>query len=127
MLPLIALLGVLFVPLYQISFVKRATQNSRLPEFVECFDDQEAIQKAMQFVDGHDVTLLDGSRLVTRFPGTQQAEARGGELAAGIIGGIAAGAIIGSVANNGYYGPGYYAPGYGYGPNDPRAQSVARR
>ena len=57
----------------------------------------------------------------------QQAEARGGELAAGIIGGIAAGAIIGSVANNGYYGPGYYAPGYGYGPNDPRAQSVARR
>ena len=46
----------------------------------------------------------------------QQAEARGGALAAGIIGGIAAGAIIGSVANNGYYGPGYYAPSYGYGP-----------
>ena len=51
----------------------------------------------------------------------QQAEARGGALAAGIIGGVAAGAIIGSAANNGYYGPGYdygagYGPGYGYGP-----------
>ena len=52
----------------------------------------------------------------------QQAEARGGRIAAGIIGGLAAGAIIGSIAaNNGYpYGPGYYyGPGpvyYGYGP-----------
>ena len=45
----------------------------------------------------------------------QQAEARGGRIAAGIIGGLAAGAIIGSIAaNNGYsYGPGYY---YGSGP-----------
>jgi hypothetical protein len=41
----------------------------------------------------------------------QPAEARGGRIAAGIIGGLAAGAIIGSVAaNNGYY----YGPGYGY-------------
>ena len=41
----------------------------------------------------------------------QQAEARGGRIAAGIIGGLAAGAIIGSIAaNNGYY----YGPGYGY-------------
>jgi hypothetical protein len=46
-----------------------------------------------------------------------QAEARGGRVAAGIIGGLAAGAIIGSIAaNNGYYyGPGY-GPGYYYGP-----------
>jgi len=53
----------------------------------------------------------------------QQAEARGGRVAAGIIGGLAAGAIIGSIASNngyGYYGgPGYYyrpAPVY-YGPH----------
>jgi hypothetical protein len=53
----------------------------------------------------------------------QPAEARGGRVAAGIIGGKAAGAIIGGIASNGYgygygYGPGYY--GYGapvyYGP-----------
>ncbi|MBI1202210.1 MAG: hypothetical protein GC182_06830 [Rhodopseudomonas sp.] len=46
----------------------------------------------------------------------QQAEARGGRIAAGIIGGLAAGAIIGGLASQGgyYYGPGYYA--YGPGP-----------
>ncbi len=44
----------------------------------------------------------------------QPAEARGGALAAGIIGGLAAGAIIGSAAAQGpYYG---YGPGYYYGP-----------
>lgn len=42
----------------------------------------------------------------------QPAEARGGAVAAGIIGGIAAGALIGSaVAGPHYYG---YGPGYGY-------------
>jgi len=35
---------------------------------VECADDQEAIQKAKQFVDGHDVELWDGPRLVVRLP-----------------------------------------------------------
>jgi hypothetical protein len=42
----------------------------------------------------------------------QPAEARGGRVAAGIIGGLAAGAIIGGIASNGYgyYGPRYYAP-----------------
>jgi hypothetical protein len=45
----------------------------------------------------------------------QQAEARGGALAAGILGGLAAGAIIGSAAANGpYYGPAYYGPGPAY-------------
>jgi hypothetical protein len=43
----------------------------------------------------------------------QPAQARGGALAAGIIGGLAAGAIIGSAAR----GPDYiYGPGYYYGP-----------
>jgi hypothetical protein len=43
----------------------------------------------------------------------QPAQARGGALAAGIIGGLAAGAIIGSAAQGPYYG---YGPGYYYGP-----------
>ena len=54
------------------------------------------------------------------------AEARGGRIAAGIIGGLAGAAILGGLATNGYgygYGPGYgyyggpayYAPGYAYG------------
>ena len=48
----------------------------------------------------------------------QPAEARGGRVAAGIIGGLAVGAIIGGIASqNGYYGGygyGGYGPGYGY-------------
>lgn len=43
----------------------------------------------------------------------QHAEARGGRIAAGIIGGLAAGAIVGSALAGPryYYGPGhYYAP-----------------
>ena len=43
----------------------------------------------------------------------QTAQARGGSIAAGVIGGLAVGAIIGSQANRNYYnGPGYYEPGY---------------
>ena len=54
---------------------------------------------------------LSAAALVTP---TQPAQARGGAVAAGIIGGLAAGAIIGSAAAHGpYYGPGYY---YGPGP-----------
>jgi hypothetical protein len=44
---------------------------------------------------------------------SQPAQARGGAIAAGVVGGLAAGAIIGSAANGGYYGgPGYYGNGY---------------
>jgi len=46
----------------------------------------------------------------------QPAEARGGAIAAGIIGGLAVGAIIGAAANSAYAygpGPGYYSGGYG--------------
>jgi hypothetical protein len=44
----------------------------------------------------------------------QPAQARGGALAAGIIGGLAVGAIVGSQYNNGGYygGPGYYQAPY---------------
>jgi hypothetical protein len=41
------------------------------------------------------------------------AQARGGAVAAGVIGRLAAGAIIGSEVNRPYYGgPGYYDNGY---------------
>ena len=44
---------------------------------------------------------------------SQPAQARGGAIAAGVVGGLAVGAIIGSQANRGgYYGPGYYDSGY---------------
>jgi hypothetical protein len=37
-------------------------------EIVECTGDLEAIEKAKQFVDGHDVELWDRGRFVMRFP-----------------------------------------------------------
>lgn len=47
------------------------------------------------------------------------AEARGGAIAAGVLGGLAVGAIIGSAARRPYYGgygyPAYAAPVYGGG------------
>ena len=35
---------------------------------VECADEDEALQKAQQAVDGHDVELWDGGRLICRLP-----------------------------------------------------------
>jgi hypothetical protein len=68
---------------------------------------------------GKTITALAAAAALTvAVIGTPQpAEARGGRIAAGIIGGLAAGAILGGIAShNGYYGygPGYY--GYGPGP-----------
>ena len=55
------------------------------------------------------------------FATPQPAEARGGAVAAGVIGGLAAGALVGAAVAGGpyYYGPGPYygpAPVY-YGPH----------
>ncbi|HVY56353.1 MAG TPA: hypothetical protein VHA77_00715 [Xanthobacteraceae bacterium] len=56
-----------------------------------------------------------GTIAVAALAAPTQADARGGRVAAGIIGGLAAGAIIGSaIAGPHYYpsyGPGYYAYG----------------
>ena len=54
-----------------------------------------------------------GTLAVAAVAAPQPAEARGGAIAAGIIGGLAAGAIIGAAVNGPYYG---YGPGYYYGP-----------
>ena len=56
------------MPDYRIYFIDPKNRISRMPEVVECSDDQEAIQKAVQFIDGQDVELWDGARLVARFP-----------------------------------------------------------
>jgi hypothetical protein len=37
-----------------------------VPEVITCDNDQEAIRKAEQFVDGHDVEWWDGGRFVSR-------------------------------------------------------------
>lgn len=51
---------------------------------------------------------------LTSVAAPRPAEARGGRIAAGVIGGLAAGALIGgALAAPRYYGPyGYYGPAY---------------
>jgi hypothetical protein len=39
------------------------------PEVVECCDDKEAVEKAMQLASGFDVEIWDHKRLVTPLPG----------------------------------------------------------
>jgi hypothetical protein len=36
---------------------------------MECDDDEEAVAKTMQAIDGHDLELWDMLRLVARLPG----------------------------------------------------------
>jgi len=56
------------VPAYRVFLIDRNGHISRPAEHIDCSDDQEAIEKAQRLVDGHDVELWDGVRLVKRFP-----------------------------------------------------------
>ncbi len=55
------------MPFYHVYFIDRADHTSRLPEVVECVNDQEAMEKTPQFVDGQDVELWEGPRFIARF------------------------------------------------------------
>jgi hypothetical protein len=64
------------------------------------------------------LTLVAAAAVVASSFAYTPAQARGGAVAAGVVGGLAAGAIIGSAASRNYYnGPAYaepsYAPVYG--------------
>jgi hypothetical protein len=71
--------------------------------------------KANPMLKNMTVIAVAATVALTAVATPQQAEARNGRVAAGVIGGLAAGAIIGGIiaSNRGYYGPGYYG---GYGP-----------
>jgi hypothetical protein len=86
--------------------------------------DSEAKENAMTKITKTLTVLATAATLaVAAVAAPQPAEARGGRIAAGIIGGLAAGAILGGIASNGYgygpyYGPAYYGPGpVYYGPH----------
>jgi hypothetical protein len=42
------------------------TESNRIAVNVFCDDDQDAIQEAKQWLDGHDLEVWQGARLVTR-------------------------------------------------------------
>jgi hypothetical protein len=56
------------MPEFRIYRLDRDGRISGPADVIECADNQEATIKAMQLVDGHDVELWRGTRLVARFP-----------------------------------------------------------
>jgi hypothetical protein len=58
------------VPEYRVFFLEAETYITQPPHIVECADDQEAIQKARQFMDGRDIELWEKARFIARFPRT---------------------------------------------------------
>jgi hypothetical protein len=56
------------MPTYRIYFIDRQNHIPRPLEIIECADDHEATDKAIGFVDGHDVEVWSLNRLVVRLP-----------------------------------------------------------
>jgi hypothetical protein len=61
---------VAIMPEYRVFFLDPNTYITQPPEIIECADDQEAIQKAKQFIDGRDIELWEKARFIARFPRT---------------------------------------------------------
>ena len=53
---------------YRIFTVGRDQHFSGMPAIVDCFDDKEAIDKAMQLANGLDLEIWDHKRMVARLP-----------------------------------------------------------
>jgi hypothetical protein len=56
------------MPTYRIFTVGRDQHFSGMPEIVECVDDNEAVDKAMQLANGLDLEIWDHKRRVARIP-----------------------------------------------------------
>ena len=53
---------------YRIYTIGSDGKFAGVPKLIECSDDEEAVAKAMQVVDGHDVEIWEAMRLVARLP-----------------------------------------------------------
>lgn len=58
------------MPEYRIFFLDPDSHVTQPPQIVECADDQEAIEKAKQFIDGRDIELWQKNRCVVRYSRT---------------------------------------------------------
>jgi hypothetical protein len=59
---------VVTMPEYRIYRMTKGGDISGPADIVECADEAEALQKARQYIDGYDVELWEGSRLLCRLP-----------------------------------------------------------
>ena len=56
------------MPAYHIHFIIGQDGVERPSEVLDCADDFEAISKARQLIDAHDIELREGDRIVANFP-----------------------------------------------------------
>lgn len=56
------------MPDYRIYFIKPGGRLAGPPKVISCNDDDEAKTVARQFVDGLDIELWEGARVVAKFP-----------------------------------------------------------
>ena len=56
------------MPAYRIYSITRDEHIAKPPLVVDCADDQEAIRKAQQAVNGQDVEVWDEGRFIVRVP-----------------------------------------------------------
>jgi hypothetical protein len=56
------------MPTYRIFTVGRDHHFSGMSEIVQCVDDNEAVDKAMQLANGLDLEIWDSRRIVARLP-----------------------------------------------------------
>jgi len=60
------------MPEYRIYTLTDSDKIAALPQNVICENDEEAVRQAKQFLDGHDIEVWQGARLVTRLKRTHQ-------------------------------------------------------
>jgi hypothetical protein len=56
------------VKAYRIYFLDREGHIHRPPEVIYCADDEQAAEKAKQFIDGQDIEVWQEQRIVTKYP-----------------------------------------------------------
>lgn len=60
--------AVWYMPLYRIYFVDADAHITRPPEIIEAASDQDACEKARQFVDGKAIEVWREDLLVVKYP-----------------------------------------------------------
>lgn len=53
---------------YRIFTIGEDQHFTGMPVLVDCADDNAAVDKAMQLVDGHDLEVWDHKRMIARLP-----------------------------------------------------------
>jgi len=56
------------MPHYRVYFLDETGRISRPSELIECANDQEAREKAKQFIDGLDIEVWQETRLIVKYP-----------------------------------------------------------